>query len=191
MDTCVLEVIQKLPLPDLNVKYSLFAEAENGEVDESYELAYKHNIPVILLLKTRCIITVQLMSHLFHGSACVGWKLIDINDINSYPYVSVIIQANDDYDETYANSKSHAFFLFKNADGITYKTESYYYGDKHSMATTQKFDKLPEIDTNYHYTVFAPEMTVEVDIESRVKDITSWVDDNVHTLSDEYAVLLQ
>jgi len=192
MSSSLLETIQSLPLADLNIKFALYSEKDNGEVDESYNMEHKYKIPVITLLKTRCIVTAQLMSYLFHGSDSVGWKFIDVKDLNLYPYVSVMIEANDDYyGETHKNTKSHALFLFKDTDGTTYKTESFSNYHKQSTATTQKFDKLPEIDANYHYTVSAPATIVPIDIKARVSAITSWIDANSDTLSDEYAVLLQ
>jgi hypothetical protein len=178
--------ISKLNLPELNVQYALFKNEEDGEIDDSRHFASLCNVSIKTMLQKRCIITLQLMSYLFHGSAAEGWKSGNVGDITTYPYVGIIMQT----DEETTDDKGHAFFLFKDGN-TTYKVESYYYKDKNSTAYIEEFKELPKIDDGYYFTICAPDKMVKPDIEGRLNDIYRWIENNKDKMDDEHRQLLE
>jgi hypothetical protein len=53
MSISLLEIVKKLPLPDLNIKYTISNNDEEGEVDESYYIASMSNVPIKNLLQNK------------------------------------------------------------------------------------------------------------------------------------------
>lgn len=174
-DKCIniMEQLKKLNLTDLNI---LFAVKRQWYVDDSYDMSKCDYDLCCELLKTRCLITADMVFWLLHGDR--KHKNISFKEVDKYPFI-------------YCINAQHTFVLVKDGKSRWQRVHSYYYTeDNKSTAVIEPYDINDLSKENWSCAIYAPTGMLTMDkVRSRARELLL-VKEQANNISDEYSCYL-